>query len=223
MKMSMQQDNKNSQPAIWFAQAKMSFQSARGRRGFTVIELLVVIAIIALLAGLVIGAFAMVNEKKIRSRVRAELAALQTVIQSYHEKKGFFPPSNGDVNNSATNQLFYELTGTSLTNGTFYPLAGGQPLIAAADVKTFFGTDGFVNSNSEDTKDYFSNLKPGMVKSIPGTDVKVLVVPVKGPGGDFNPWHYDAASNKRHNSDSYDLWADVVIGSKVHTIGNWKD
>ncbi len=223
MKINAHQDHKNPHPATPLVQARMSFHSTRGLRGFTVIELLVVIAIIALLAGLVIGAFAMVNEKKIRSRVRAELAALQTVIQSYHEKKGFFPPSNGDVNNSATNQLFYELTGTTLTNGTFYPLAGGQPLIAAADVKAFFGTDGFVNSNSEDTKDYYSNLKPGMVKAIPGTNVKVLVVPVKGPDGDFNPWHYDASSNKRHNSDSYDLWADVVIGSKVITIGNWKD
>jgi hypothetical protein len=48
-----------------------------------------------------------------------------------------------------------------------------------------------------------------------------LIVPYKGPHGEPNLWHYNS-SRPKYNSDSYDLWADVVVGGKTITIGNWK-
>jgi hypothetical protein len=49
-----------------------------------------------------------------------------------------------------------------------------------------------------------------------------LVVPYKGPNGDYNPWRY-VSSNALHNPEGFDLWAEVVVGGKTIVIGNWKE
>lgn len=38
----------------------------------------------------------------------------------------------------------------------------------------------------------------------------------------INPWHYNS-TNPTNNPGEFDLWADVVIGDDLVTIGNWKD
>src|SRR5450759_1851770 len=82
----------------------------RNEKAFTLIELLVVIAIIGLLAGLVvaIGGPALRNARLKRASV--ELKSLETIIEEYKQKKGFYPPDN--TSNPAQPQLFYELNGT---------------------------------------------------------------------------------------------------------------
>ena len=68
-----------------------------GKNGFTLIELLVVIAIIAILAALVVGLSGMAGRKSTESRVRVELAAIETAIEAYKQEFGQYPPSNPDT------------------------------------------------------------------------------------------------------------------------------
>src|SRR5437764_5882620 len=81
---------------------------------FTLIELLVVIAVIAILAALVIPVSGAVRAAGIKRRALAELTEVETLIESYKEKLGHYPPDN--PGNPLVNQLYYELMGT--TNDT---------------------------------------------------------------------------------------------------------
>jgi len=196
------------------------------QRAFTLIEMLVVIAIIGILAALVVGVLGRSSEAKVRSRVQAELNQLVGAIESYHKKHGFYPPGNerrlpGNVINTGTNQLFYELTGAQYDNGTlsFTDIMGDS--ITSGTIDTLLGTKGFVNSGANKAN-FLPNLKPSGHTLIPNSSVRVLQVPYKGPGGDFNTWHYNS-SKPVHNPDSYDLWAVVDVGGKTFTIGNWKE
>jgi hypothetical protein len=36
-----------------------------------------------------------------------------------------------------------------------------------------------------------------------------------------NPWQYRSSGLNRFNQQSYDLWADIVIGTKVYRVNNW--
>src|SRR5438445_2394228 len=84
----------------------------RTRSAFTLVEMLVVISIIGILAALIIGVLPSVTRSKVHSRVRAEMTAIETVVDGYKQKKGFYPP--GTDTNRPT--LYYELTGQPLTN-----------------------------------------------------------------------------------------------------------
>ena len=200
---------------------------------FTLIELLVVIAIIAILASLIVGLAGRAADAKKKARVRTELAQLETAIDSYKEKKGFYPPSNGNTNNAVTNQLFYELSGT-VFDGTdeFRPLTGNDPIKANA-INSFFNTQGFANSSADksEVKSFFPAMKSSQFQEIVSTpnEVELMVVPVEGPddivaqsGRKINPWRYNSLS-PTHNPDSYDLWAEIVVGGKTNIIGNWKE
>lgn len=205
-------------------------KQGRVSAGFTLIELLVVIAIIGILAALITNLAGPASDKKRRARVETELAGLETAIESYKEKKGFYPPCNGIVNNVMTNQLFYELTGTVYNDPNFQTVNGSES-ITVATITSFFGTPGFLNSSTDksEVKNFFPTLKPTQHAEISSSpDVEVMTVPVDGPnditlpsGKKINTWRYN--SNKpTHNPESYDLWAEILIGGKAVTIGNWK-
>jgi hypothetical protein len=60
-------------------------------------------------------------------------------------------------------------------------------------------------------------------------EIKVLVCSVEWPAGaasppipnsQLNPWRYNS-SHPTHNTGSYDLWVDLVIGGKTYQVGNW--
>lgn len=200
---------------------------------FTLIELLVVIAIIGIVATLVLGLVGRAVTSRKISRVKTELAQLETAIDSYQLKKGFYPPSNGDTNIVITNQLFYELKGTTFTNGEFQTLDGTER-IKDSDIGDFFTVKGFANSSPKgaetiEAKNFFPGLKSTQYAPISTSpDVKVLVVPVEGPNDitvgtkKINPWRYNS-STPTHNPDSYDLWAEILIAGKTNIIGNWKE
>src|SRR5688572_16622908 len=139
---------------------------------FTLIELLVVIAIIGIIAALIANLSGSAAIKRKINRVTTEMAQLETAIESYKEKKGFYPPSNGDTNNVFTNQLFYELTGTiySPDPTNHFQTINGTETIKVEDVRTFFRIDGFANSSTaadrSEVKNFFAGLRSAQYAEI---------------------------------------------------------
>lgn len=179
------------------------------RHGFTLIELLVVIAIIAALSAMVVGVGRVAYRARIESRVKAELNMLVGAIEAYHKKFGFYPPDN--LNDSSRPPLYYELVGWT---GTRQELDG---------VTNFFGVGGFVNSES-DQKNFLPSLKPKGYAAIPGQVPQkfVLTFPAIGPAGEFNTWNY-RSTKPTNNTESFDLWINVILSSKTNTFSNWKE
>lgn len=179
---------------------------------FTLIEMLVVIAIIGLLAAMVVGGASHFREVSVRARVQTELNQVVSAIESYHKKFGFYPQDN--ANNPARPPLYYELT--------------GDDSLSAADANSQFGVKGIVNTEKDENGrvlNFFSNI------GIEGKNYKVvdaatkalaLTAGYKGPDGDVNPWRY-VSKNPTNNTETYDLWAEVLVGNKKIVIGNWKD
>ena len=209
----------------FLAQAPVSRGVARV--GFTLIEMLVVIAIIGVLAALLINILPAVGETKVRKLVKAELEALVTAIVSYKEKKGFYPPDN--ANSPGSNSLFYELVGTMKDPppADIFRTFAGAPLNTVT-INAYFGASGFINASTDPTEpaaNYYKNLKPRQYATN-GAGVVFLLVPYKGAANP-NVWNYRLAGSNPgkpiHNPDKYDLWAEVLIGKKKVTIGNWND
>lgn len=192
---------------------------------FTLIEMLVVIAVIGILATIFIGMLPRANVLKTRGRVQAELSQIQTAIDSYKQKRGFYPPDHPA--NPGTNSLFYELSGTVFDGAQTYTTITKSDTITVNTIKSVFGVDGFVNSNSTpdgDAQNYHRALNPLRQSStslVPG--VRLLGMSLRGPGTtDFCPWVYNSSAPV-HNPNGYDLWVDVLLNGKVKRFGNWKE
>jgi prepilin-type N-terminal cleavage/methylation domain-containing protein len=178
---------------------------------FTLIEMLVVISIIGILAALILGVYPAAHEKKVRSRVKAEMAAIETVIESYKEKKGFYPPDNLKQQDGSYPPLYFELTSEDLPP---------NPVRAQAET---LGLTNIVNlAPAEDSKNFFPNVRQSQIFEFNG--VRFLGVKTRAPDdADFVIWHYDTRSDGRHNHESFDLWVDCKIGGKTVRLGNWND
>lgn len=219
--------------------------------GFTLIELLVVISVMGIIAAMVLSLGKLAARKKKDSVVTAMTARLTTFIESYHSKMGFYPPDNaGIVNNhdvpgtpqyeadSGVNQLLYELCGATLTGqsaagvATFQPYFEKNYLITSAETVAAYGRGGVANSNPDEPHDFFNPLpKPAEYTTYPGSVLQGLLVPAPMNGGNTmtNFWHYDSSSANRHNSLSFDLWAEYGAGNDSSgypltiTNGNWNN
>jgi prepilin-type N-terminal cleavage/methylation domain-containing protein len=214
------------------------------QNGFTLIELLVVIAIIAVIAGLVVGLAGVAGKDKKQKRVRVELIKLVTLIETYKSKVGVYPPDNPDPKDSFTNpppnSLLYELAGAirdrsnvadplyktpfgNITSNEIWATYGGTDVFPGPEKRA-----GLVNAveeegNPDDSKVHriLTSLKPDQRATVAGH--LSLVVPVDGPNGQPNRWHYLQGTNAVHNPDSFDLWVDIVVGGQTQRIGNWKN
>lgn len=233
-------------------------QHARASRlqGFTLIELLVVISVIGILASLIVGVSGVATTKARLSQTTALLNNVVTAIDSYQADRGSYPPDaifrNGVVN-TATNQLFYELTGTVYTPRRTYTSLSGSEEISRPQINRFFGRDGFQNvaQNETEVKGYLDVGASEVGEISLDPNVKVLTAPIPWPlkqmegsyqnvlgnniqleslrpykGGDqrfrgINPWQYRASGLNRFNQQSYDLWVDLVIGTKIYRVNNW--
>jgi len=215
----------------------------RGRRAsgaFTLVELLVVIAVIAALAALTFPAVRAAKISALRARAKSEMVQIETAIERYKDKLGYYPPDNRIASNPdpyALNQLYYELLGTTNANGVFRTLDGSAQINAPA-LPTVFGPNvtGFMNcvrgGGGDDVPSgaaFLSGLKPSQFLALTTPDCTVLGSKLEGPleyqnaqGVKVNPWRYNSSS-PRHNPQSYDLWIDVTVGEKTNRICNWSD
>jgi len=75
--------------------------STRRIAAFTLIELLTVIVIIAILAGLIVAASKYAATKAATSRARAEIAAMETALESFKTDNGYYP-NTGTIRNNWT-------------------------------------------------------------------------------------------------------------------------
>jgi len=193
--------------------------------------MIVVIAIIGVLAALIMPIAKGVRIKQMRSRAQTELNQIDTAIQDYHAKLGFYPPDSPGSTNS---QLYFELAGTVLTNqNQLYVTLDGSAHMAVADFGTVFGPNvtGFVNSSTsasgtDDRPAPVDFLKAGLkpsqvyVTNVTGSSVfKELVCSVQNTT-ELNPWQY-VSTNPTNNPNTYDLWVDIVIAGKTNRISNW--
>jgi prepilin-type N-terminal cleavage/methylation domain-containing protein len=208
---------------------------------FTLIELLVVIAIMGVLAALLFPVVGAVKKRQYINHTQAQMAQLETAIDRYKAAYGFYPPDN--PGNPLTNQLYYELTGTTNINPApnppiYQPLVGG-PTLSASDVTNAFpGVGGFVNCSKpgggEDAsaaRNFLPELRPNQMGTIKVGTVWVtnLIGSVGGPYAqyqplgqqDMNPWRYNS-SNPTNNPGSYELWIQLVFApGQANLICNW--
>lgn len=216
------------------------------QNGFTLIELLVVISIIGVLASLTVGLSNAASRKSKEARIRGELDKYATAIDNYKAALGMYPPDN--QGKPSTNQLYYELSGTiyeQVGGRGYFTTHNRQERLGADEVRLVFNARGFGNSVSAKSGEpvkITEEFKPSQVGVISGEiDVKVLVVPVKGPDAftyqgrsaplaipvrgsaknRINPWLYDSSSPNRNNKRSFDLWAEVIIGRNIVRFSNW--
>ncbi len=228
-----------------FHASHITHHASRLTRAFTLIELLVVIAVIAILASLVIPVSGAVRAAGTKRRAMAEMTEVETLIESYKEKLGHYPPDN--PGNPLLNQLYYELMGT--TNDTRnYITLDGNASVPVIGVSALFGpkVSGFVNSTKGGGGDegggatpFNKGLKSSQIamfrpsKNANGPIILVGVPWQKGPPPfdlpplaplgtttNLNPWRYNM-STPTNNPNTYDLWLDVVIGGKPFRICNW--
>jgi prepilin-type N-terminal cleavage/methylation domain-containing protein len=221
-------------------------------RAFSLVELLVVISIIVILAALTFPVVGAVKRAQTLHRARAELTQVETAIEHYNHKLGYYPPDNPLPSaNWAINQLYYELLGSFFTNDAgvaYYQTLDGSARIinSAAAFTAAFGVGippvtGFMNcarpGSGDDTPGavkFLNDLKPGQflaitngvsvtpVCSVLGTALDGPLVYEDGLGGRLNPWRYNSFS-PHYNPKSFDLWVDIAVGSKTYRISNWSD
>jgi len=223
----------------------------KAARGFSLIELLVVIGVIVALAALTFPVMTAIQRQQTLHRAQVELKHIETAIEDYKTKLGFYPPDNplpANANvpaNGTVNQLYFELLGTTLTtvNGqpTFQTLDGSAQIQNTPTAfKAAFGNSTkvarFMNCAKPGAGDdapnavkFLSGLKPAQFLAV-NTPVTSTVLGVSlsgapvfnGPTGEIIPYGYNS-SNPLHNSKSFDLWVDVLAGGKTNRISNWSD
>ena len=205
----------------------MKNQNRNRNSGFTLIELLVVIAIIGILAGLVTALSVTALQKSKIHRVQAEMAHIKTAIETYKAKKGFYPPDN--PNNTRTNALYYELSGATFDGVSVYTTLDGRDSVANTALQTYCGVGGIANSSGGKKGDdnftaecFIVSFKFSELETVAG-GVQIIDVPVNGVDkSDINPWYYNS-SHPTNNPDSYDLWAEFLVGKKTNIICNWSE
>ena len=222
------------------------------RRAYTLVEMLIVIGVMIMLASMIFPITGAIKRTQIRTRARGELVQVETAIEDYKSKLGYYPPDNppptATVNpaNYAVNQLYYELLGTTNTKVggvLYYQTLDGSAQMRTSDFGSVFqpNVTGFANCSAGGGDEaaiatvFLRGLKPGQFLAITngsGSTTPVCTVlgaSLDGPLmlqdanlGKLNPWRYNS-SNPIKNPKSFDLWIDVKVGDKTNRICNWSD
>ncbi|HEY5298993.1 MAG TPA: type II secretion system protein [Verrucomicrobiae bacterium] len=214
------------------------------RLAFTLIELLVVISIIAVLAAFTIPVLGGIKRHEYINKTQAEMAQLETAIESYKSAYGFYPPGNpnysSDSSQAMFSPLYFELLGTTNNNGTYYTLDDSASI--STNYIIGFGVSGFINCNKPDAgedarpaKNFLPDLKPSQIGQnvtnkfpTPHIPVTLLLGSSGGPDINYtplgaqnvNPWRY--VSPGINNPNGYDLWMQLVIKpGQTNLVCNW--
>jgi prepilin-type N-terminal cleavage/methylation domain-containing protein len=215
----------------------------RTQSAFTLIELLVVIAVIGVLAGLGLSVAGGVRKQQYIRTATAELNQIETALDNYKAKYGFYPPCNPNLS-GYYNTLYYELSGvTHNAVKATYTTLDGACTISEASYKNAFTTitpaaslGGIVNCTSggaEDgttAKNFLLSLKAnrfGTSYTPSNEPITNLVTSMRGPDAnyqpvgvaDVNPFRYIYPGT--NNPSSYDLWVQLVINGKTNLVCNW--
>ena len=246
-----------------FHGARGSARKAAGAsRAFTLIELLIVIATIGILAALLMPVFAMVGTHAVIQRAQSERDQIETAIDRYYSKYGFYPPGNAlpspnipptpNFLAALTNQLYYELVGTTnigtAATPNFLTLDNritNTPTLAGQ----VFGVSGFMNcsrtAGGEDAvsaQSFLTGIKSGQLANVPvvGGTISILCTAANSdpsyqpifPGTTPSTPVYTVAGRPANpwrylypgvnNPKSYDLWIQIFVGGKTNLICNWK-
>ena len=198
-------------------------------KAFTLIELLVVMGIIGVLAAMTVGLSTVASRSSKTSRMQKDLREIETCIENYKSSLGSYPRDNPTPNGPSP--LYYELRGTYFDQG-YFTLAGETNRIGAGFLTDVFNVPTLDNAAraGDEPKFKYDSFKPDQHKKIAvgSVTVDILVAPLPGPdsikatdGSLANPWHYDKTSFTRHNKASFDLWAEINLGSSTTQIHNW--
>jgi prepilin-type N-terminal cleavage/methylation domain-containing protein len=151
-------------------------------KAFTLIELLIVIATIGILAALLMPVFATVSTHAVIQRAQSERDQLETAIDRYQKKYGFYPPSNTNATPSTlsaalTNQLYYELVGTTNIGTALAPdylTLDNRITNTSGAALQVFGVSGFMNcsrgAGGEDAvsaQSFLTGIKSGQLANVP--------------------------------------------------------
>jgi prepilin-type N-terminal cleavage/methylation domain-containing protein len=215
----------------------------RFRNGaFTLVELLVVISIIGVLAGMTVAGMGVVKKNRVLSVAKGELAQLQTALENYKAKYGVYPPGN-QIPGTPTyapalfNQLYYELSGTTLSGGNFTSLDGSST-ISQPGANTAFGVGGFVNcskgggEDAASAKNFLLNLSSKQLERYATNNsvrTTMIITAVGGPDDNYfplgagssgiNPYRYVYPGT--NNVGGYDLWVQLQYKNEKYLICNW--
>ncbi len=210
-------------------------------RAFTLVELLAVIAIIGALAALLLAVSGNVSRVKKINTAKAELQQIETALENYKAKYGFYPPCN--TNNYAVNQLYYELAGVTNNSGTYQTLDGNTS-ITTGNYTGQFSVGGIINCSSGGgdevvyAKNFLPGIKPTQLASPTngsGITFFFLVTSVGGPDTAYQPMlpTFNSSANPFryvypgvNNPGSYDLWVQLSINSTPasphkYLVCNW--
>ncbi len=217
------------------------------RLAFTLVELLTVIAIIVLIAALIFPLASAVRKRAFIHNAQGQMAQIETAIENYKAAYGFYPPSSSPGYSPVTNQLYFELAGTMLTTNSgqvYYTTLDRTASILLSDVPEAFGpnVNGFMNCNkpgadeaAAQAQTFLPDLNTNQTAVVTvgnnNTKAAVLVTPLGGPEGGYNPmgtgngndgvnpWRYRYPGV--NNPGSYDLWVQLMIGNQTNLICNW--
>jgi prepilin-type N-terminal cleavage/methylation domain-containing protein len=214
------------------------------KKAFTLVEMLTVVAVIAILAALIVTTMSLATQKAVIKSAESNLKALEMAIESYKGEIGQYPadnPGNATSTNMALTPLFYELTGTIVTNtgGIAYKsTVDPKHLMTSGNASSLFNRAGFDNAADEARdareKNFYKMLKTEnySMASVSGVDVYLMSLPAPwstaamganplGGVNTVNPWFYNSTS-PTNNAGTYDLWGMVSLRGEARVISNWR-
>jgi hypothetical protein len=171
--------------------------------------------------------------KKRIAQATSTITFVESAINQYKNKKGFYPPDN--PTNSAAGPLFYELHGmvisTTPANPTFVNTFFSHDTISANTLGTFMGVGGIVNASADPAEIYnlVPTLQSNLLRNLNNSNnpVWVFAVPTLGPTNVLVPGALPVnavnyvSTNPTNNASTFDLWVDLVISGKTYRISNW--
>ncbi len=182
----------------------------RGKSGFTLIEIMVVLVIITILVGIVIGASKYAQTKAGTSRAKAEIAAMETALESFKSDNGYYPISTENQNNGTFNSI---LLYNNLTLGPGNNLTVGP--------KRYFTFKPNQLRDGHGTITFNINCPlPTGVTAVILTNV-AIIDPFGTP---YNYFNNPCGSGGLNNSATFDLWSYGPSGTNgdANMMTNWK-